>query len=91
MASAQRQSRSDEQRQHIGNGDSRNNAKGKLKVIGKEYPDIDTDDQFETNWKLSKAKEVVLWPRKAPETPHRPLLLAWLPLHSQYECSQCLQ
>ena len=33
-------------------------AKSRLKVIGKEFPDRETDDQFQTNWKISKAREV---------------------------------
>jgi hypothetical protein len=34
--------------------------KRKLKIIGRELPDLDTDEQFQANWKISKAKEVRL-------------------------------
>ena len=33
-------------------------AGGKLQVFGKELPDIDTDEQFQAYWKITKAKEV---------------------------------
>jgi len=32
--------------------------KRKLKIIGRELPDLDTDEQFQANWKIPKAKEV---------------------------------
>ena len=37
----------------------------KLKVIGPELPDIDTDEQFAANWKITKEKEVVSLPSSA--------------------------
>jgi len=32
--------------------------KRKLKIIGKELPDLETDEQFQATWKITKAKEV---------------------------------
>lgn len=44
----------------VGNGMGGTRGKTKLKVIGRELPDIDTDEQFAANWKISKEKEVAL-------------------------------
>lgn len=41
----------------VGNGMGGTRGKTKLKVIGRELPDIDTDEQFAANWKISKEKE----------------------------------
>ena len=42
----------------VGNGMGGAGGKSKLKVIGPELPDIDTDEQFAANWKISREKEV---------------------------------
>ncbi len=44
----------------VGNGMGGSRGKNKLKVIGSELPDIDTDEQFAANWKITKEKEVSL-------------------------------
>lgn len=40
--------------------------KTRLKVIGRELPDIDTDEQFQANWKISKQREVSTYPTQTP-------------------------
>lgn len=45
--------------QQVENGTSDGKGKGRLKVIGKEFPDIDDEHQFEANWKISKGREVL--------------------------------
>ena len=32
--------------------------KRKLKIIGEELPDLESDEEFQANWKITKAKEV---------------------------------
>lgn len=32
--------------------------KRKLRIIGKELPDLETDAEFQASWKITKAKEV---------------------------------
>lgn len=42
-------------------GDGKEGAKERkavLRTIGKELPDVETDKEFETNWKITRAEEV---------------------------------
>lgn len=56
----------------LGNGMGGSRGKNKLKVIGQELPDIDTDEQFAANWKITKEKEVNF--EHVPPKSHRPYM-----------------
>ena len=59
----------------LGNGMGGSRGKNKLKVIGQELPDIDTDEQFAANWKITKEKEVD-FENVAPDAMYGPLARA---------------